>query len=360
MDKDTHHIVNVLDEFGNFLKGFLFQAENEGTNYSQKLFSDLDYAINRTEKENPWFTRQFQLINLSSWSQMLEKEKITKWIGNYPDLRERGHEPKKVGLVLAGNIPLVGLHDIICVLATGNIAITKLSSKDRIIYPEIKKILTEIDPSFAEKWILLEESPLKDMDAVIATGSNNSARYFEYYFGKYPSIIRKNRNSVAILEGNETPEQMKALADDIFLYFGLGCRNVSKIFVSEDFKPDQLYENIEHYSWLSLHNKYANNYDYQRAILLVNRIRFFDNGFLVLKEDPSLYSPVGSVYFSTYSSLEEIKLRIENDRDKIQCVITGNEIFPGRVSFGRSQFPALNDYADNIDTMNFLINLSKN
>lgn len=360
MDKDIQNRINILYQLGNFLKTFLEELGEEPAGFSNEGFQELDNAMQNAEIENPWFTRQFQLYNLRSWSKALESESLHNWIRKYPELLDGTGSPRKIGLVLAGNIPLVGLHDIICVLVSGNIAVTRLSSKDRHVYPVIKKIMSGFEGFSEDRWILLDDAPLKEIDAVIATGSDNSSRYFDYYFGKYPNIIRKNRNSAAILTGEETSEDMRKLADDIFLYFGLGCRNVSKIFVPEHFSPEKLYEGVEHYAHLINHNKYANNYDYQRAILLVNKVQFYDNGFLILKEDTSFSSPVGSLFFETYSDINRVLNKIQSEREKIQCIVGNIELFPDMISFGNSQLPGLNEYADNIDTLKFLINLSKN
>jgi hypothetical protein len=359
MSNDIHTRINVLKEFGFFLRNFLEELKEGREVFSNSMFGELDHALEKAGYENPWFTREFQLYNLEVWSKALDSEKVEEWISAYPELFHEDIPPGKIGLVLAGNIPLVGLHDVLCVLVSGNIAVTRLSSKDRIVYPVLKKILTGFHGFSEDQWIILEDTPLKQIDAVIATGSNNSARYFDYYFGKYPNIIRKNRNSVAILDGEESLEDLKKLADDIFLYFGLGCRNVSKIFVPQGFTPDKFYEAIEHYSYLYQHSKYANNYDYQRAILLVNRIKFYDNGFLVLREDHGISSPIGSLFFETYANLDNLYQRIHADRDKIQCIIGKNENWPELISFGSSQIPGLNEYADDIDTLKFLTNLSK-
>jgi len=360
MRNNIQYYNKVLVRFGDSIREFM-SFEDEKQENSEKWKTDdlrnLGESMKKAEIENPWFTWNFQILNLRSWSEVLTEEKIAAWLEKYPELEKQKQRPKKVGLILAGNIPLVGLHDILCVLVSGNIAVTKLSSKDKVVYPVIRNILSRFDDTINERWVILEDEYLTNIDAVIATGSDNSSRYFEYYFGKYPNIIRKNRNSIAILSGSEKDRELKALADDIFLYFGLGCRNVSKLFVPENFKPDDFYRNIEHYAYLYNHNKYANNYDYQKAILMVNRIPIYDNGFLILKNDQSLSSPVGTIHFEYYRSKSELKSRLEMEKDKIQCIVGHDDDFSKMVGFGKTQFPELDDFADDIDTLKFLVNL---
>jgi hypothetical protein len=220
------------------------------------------------------------------------------------------------------------------------------------------KILIQINQDF-EQLIIIEEGFIKNREAIIATGSNNSSRYFDYYFRSYPHIIRKNRNSAAVISGSETNIELAKLADDIFSFFGMGCRNVSKVFLPEGFKIPDLLKHFEHYSYLGNHNKYANNYEYHRAIHLINSTFFYDMGFLICKEDNTYSSPVGTIYYEFYSSKENIKRKLENDKELLQCVIATEDFYPGTIEFGNSQFPMLWDYADNVDCMEFLINLNR-
>ncbi|MBE0655318.1 MAG: acyl-CoA reductase [Bacteroidales bacterium] len=363
MAHSIENSINTLHLFGDQLRMFVQASGNQGGSVTDSPGSQSEMLRNsvvQAEIENPWFIKDFQLKNLETWGRLLNKETLSVWLGRYPANSFSPANPKRVGLILAGNVPLVGLHDILCVLLSGNIAVTKLSSKDRAVYPVLKKMLGDLDPSFAERWLLIEGETLKNFDAVIATGSGNSSRYFNYYFGKFPNIIRKNRNSVAVLTGKETEDQLRKLADDIFLFFGLGCRNVSKLYVPENFDPDTLYRNVMDYAFFSNHNKYANNYEYQRAVLLVNSEKFLDNGFLILKEDPVIASPVGCLYYEKYSTLERLSQKLEKERHQIQCLVTIAENFPEKTEPGKAQFPELFDYADGIDTLNFLLNLSKN
>jgi hypothetical protein len=258
---------------------------------------------------------------------------------------------------MAGNIPFVGFSDFISVLVSGNVFLGKLSSKDTLLPKAVAQVLIDIEPHFAERIILTEERLSQfSFDAVIATGSDNTARYFEYYFSKYPNIIRRNRTSVAVLTGHETEKQLQALADDVFLYFGLGCRNVSKIYLPDGFDLNRLFAAFYRYRHLIDYHKYANNYEYNRAIYLLNKEKFYDNGFVLLKqEDLALVSPTAVVYYQFYSKPENVKLYLDSYKDKIQCVVS-NLTFPGYdvVEFGKSQRPMLWQYPDGIDVMKFL------
>jgi len=315
-------------------------------------------AIKEAEIYNPWFTRDFMLHSFSAISDMLQEEKLRLWIEQYPELKNNAGNKLNVGIIMAGNIPLVGFHDLLSVCFSGHRAVVKMSSKDEKLLPVVYKVLCHYDPRFSESVKLLTE-PLKNIDAVIATGSDNSSRYFDYYFGKYPHIIRKNRNSAAVLTGNETVGDYRKLADDIFLYFGMGCRNVSKLFLPKDFNIPHMLDNFETYSYLYNHNKYANNYDYYKAIYLVNLMKHLDTGYLLMKEDTAYSSPVGIVYYEYYDSLALLKTRLKEDNDKIQCLVSIPGLIENSTGFGKSQTPQLNDYADNADTLKFLLNLYK-
>ena len=302
---------------------------------------------------------------------------------------------------MAGNIPLVGFHDFLCVLMSGNIFIGKLSSDDKFLLPAVSEILCEIEPEFKSQISphrvtesvfhrtnlsaqsdgvrhSADKSPIKSADAFISTGSNNSTRYFEYYFGKYPHIIRKNRNAVAMIDGNETTEDLINLGKDIFQYFGLGCRSVSKIFIPQDYDLDKFFSAIVDYGDVIHHNKYYNNYIYYRTIYLLNKEKFLDNNFLMLKEDDRIASPVATLYYERYKSKEELFQKIEDQKENIQCIVSTSPLFLslygeglvrkhsrgspadsfGGVRHGQTQSPELWDYADGVDTMKFLISPS--
>ncbi len=294
-----------------------------------------------------------------SISSSLEEKKLRIWLEAYPEIEKINSDNKRIGLIMAGNIPLVGFHDVISCIFSGHKLLGKLSSKDDKLFPLLKEILCTLNPDLEDK-IGFTDQFLKNIDAIIATGSNNSSRYFEYYFKKYPNIIRKNRNSIAVITGDENREDLRKLADDIFLYFGLGCRNVSKLFFPEGYDPASIISHFEPYSYLYNHNKYANNYDYYKAIYLVNLIAHFDSGFLLLKEDYSYSSPVGVVYYEFYKSIDALKNKLEQDENLIQCIIAKEGLLDGTINFGESQLPEFWNYADNRDTLKFLINLYKN
>jgi hypothetical protein len=315
---------------------------------------ELMTIIENERQYNAWFTPESVLSAVKANGQMLNRNDLEKWLGNYPDAKNQG---KKVGLVLAGNIPLVGFHDVLCVLVSGNHALIKASSQDARLIKYVLNKLVEINPSYRDKFSFVER--LENFDAIIATGSNNTSRYFEYYFGKVPNIIRKNRNSIALLTGNETAEQLSALGNDIFDYYGLGCRNVSKLLVPEGHNFNFFFESIEHFNPIINHHKYNNNYDYNKSIYLVNRDEHLDNGFLLLKQDTRLTSPLACLFYETYTSLASAQKQLQEQSDQLQCIVTTAPVQTQNqvVNFGQSQHPQLWDYADGIDTMEFLSNL---
>jgi hypothetical protein len=306
-------------------------------------------AMYSASNSNAWFTVEEVQKAVKSLAEMLNEGDLDLW---FEDIYFSSR-PKNIGLILAGNIPLVGFHDVMCVLATGNIAQIKLSSSDNKLLPFISRCLIELLPELNNRIIFTEQ--LKNFDAVIATGSNNTSRYFEYYFGKVPNIIRKNRNSVAVLTGKETEEEIKALGHDIFDYFGMGCRSISKIFIPETYEIKSFFEPLEEFQPIINHFKYNNNYDYNKSIYLVNQQKHFDNGFLLLKEDEELASPLAVLYYETYNTLEDVVEKLNLQRENIQCVV-GNTVL-GKITMlrlGQTQHPKLWDYADDVDTIQFL------
>ena len=314
-----------------------------------KFNSIIDSAPNH----NAWFQAEEVKRSLSSFSEMLNHQALDKW---FQEIR-LNPSPKRIGMILAGNIPMVGFHDILCVLATGNIAVIKLSSSDGQLLPALLKQLISFEPLLADQIVYAER--LKDFDAIIATGSNNSSRYFDYYFGKVPNIIRKNRNSIAVLDGRESTNDIALLGHDIFDYFGLGCRNVSKIYIPEGYEIKNFFEPLEKFSPIINHFKYNNNYDYNKSIYLVNSEPHFDNGFLLLKEDTGLSSPLAVLYYESYQKLDDLNARLEPIQENIQCIVTHAplQMESSMVTFGQSQHPALWDYADNVNTIKFLNDL---
>jgi hypothetical protein len=319
-------------------------------NISDENFLDLS---RRVENTNNWFTPEQSKNALDALLVFLEKESLDKWLTSYHFSEDI--EPKSIGVLMAGNIPAVGFHDLMCVLLSGHRACIKLSSSDQVMIKWLIEKLISVEPRF-ESVISLEEM-LKNKDAYIATGSDNSARYFDFYFGKYPNIIRKNRTSVGIMDGGENEEDFIELAKDIFQYYGLGCRNVSKIFVPNREILISFLDSIEIYSHVASNHKYFHNYEYNKSILLVNKEEHLDNGFLILQESKGLVSPISILYYEIFQNQNELKGMINGLTDKIQCIVSRKAWFPDSIHFGQAQCPALGEYADGIDTMAFLINL---
>jgi hypothetical protein len=313
--------------------------------------AELGDVLLKVKNENPWFTSGNVNLALQGICRYLDQQKLSKWISPY---RLNPQVQKKIAVVMAGNIPLAGFHDLLSILVSGHAALIKLSSKDTVLTTWLIAKLIEIEPRFSP--LIAITGQLKNFDAVIATGSDNSARYFNYYFGKYTHIIRKNRTSCAVLSGSETAEDLSLLGRDVFTYFGLGCRNVSKIFIPHDFDPVRLINAWDIYVDIINHHKYHNNYDYQKSILLVNKIPFYDSGFVILHENEKLVSPVSVVYFERYGTRAELSKKLQLVADKIQCVVGNTE--KDHVAFGQAQLPDLWDYADRVDTMKFLEELA--
>ncbi len=314
-------------------------------------------VMRRTANNNSWFTIENQSQAIAEIAiHFLDKEMLLKWVKNYDYLQTITdiRQPKTVGLVMAGNIPLVGFHDILCVFVSGNKAKIKISDKDPFLLPYLLQILKDIDPRTAD-FLQITEGFLKDFDAVIATGSNNSARYFEAYFGKYPHIIRKNRNAVAILRGTETAEDLELLGKDVFTYFGLGCRNVSKIYLPIGYNFHPLLEAFHEFREVVQHDKYKNNFDYNFTILILNKIKHEANGCILMRESTDMASPIAVLYYEYYNDLTDLKINLWQRRDEIQLIVAKDRVegLP-TFYFGEAQKPSLLDYADGVDTMDFL------
>jgi len=333
---------------------------NQETEKDLALYKDiLENAVKEAGILNPWFTRQNVLIALSAISRVLNRQKLKEWLSRWDPAFLSPEKPLMIGVIMAGNIPLAGFHDFLSVLITGNKFFGKLSSRDDRLLDSVANLILLINKEFGQNVSFTEEK-LSGIQGIIATGSNNTFRYFDYYFGKYPHVFRKNRNGAAILTGDETPEKIAELGGDIFTYFGLGCRNVSKIYVPSGYNLNKLLEALEKFSFVMEHNKYMNNYQYYRSVYLLNKIPHFDNGFLLLKEDVAYHSPVGVMYYEYYSSFDKLKQKLKLDRDLLQCIVSDSVKGLATVQFGRTQFPELWDYADNFNTIDFLINLAKN
>ena len=310
-------------------------------------YSDFFESIKLAERENNWFTRKNILNAFKVWGKNLTKENIDTWLEKYKIINSK---PKTILMIMPGNIPLVGLHDLICILVTGNKALIKCSSKDSILIPFISSLKEDI-----KKYINFIDGNINDkkFDAVIATGSNNSVRHFKFYFSNYPSIIRNNKTGVAVITGKESKEDLQGLGDDLLLYFGLGCRNVSKIFIPRGYDINKIMEGISHQSKVINLDKYCNNYNYNKALYSINKADFIDNGFFLLKEDPNWVSPISTAYFEYYKDRNSLFNKINNNKDKIQCIVS-NVFSKESIPFGSSQKPELWDYADEIDTVDFL------
>jgi len=318
---------------------------------SEDEFGALDSRIRRAQQHNGWATEENVRFAFSAWGESLAGASLAEWLARYPELRSGEVQPRTIGLILAGNVPLVGLHDVISVFISGHRARIKCSSQEPEMIPALVGVLDHFLPGTSERLITLA-GKLGEVDAMIATGSDNTARYFEHYFGHVPRIVRRNRVSIAVLDGSETDEQLAALGEDVFRYFGLGCRNVSKVMVPRGFDLDRIFRAFYPWSAIVHHNKYGNNYDYTRALWLLDRVPFLENGFVLLKEDAALASPVAALFYQRYDRKEEVLAYLEANQLKIQCVVARDGI-----AFGDAQRPALSDYADGVDTLRFLLGL---
>jgi len=304
--------------------------------------------------ENAWFNELSVTCALQSLAEMLSDDSLTDFVSGYPGIFNL-KAPKNIGVVMAGNIPAVGFHDALCVLLSGNILQAKLSKSDTCLMDFLLNQIQEIEPSFKGYIHVCER--MSGMDAVICTGSDNSARYFESYFGKYPHVIRKNRTSLALLDGNESADDLNKLGKDIFTYFGLGCRNVSKVYIPHEYDITKLIDTFEPYSWVINEHKYANNYTYNRAIFLMNLDIFLDNNFLLIKESENLHSPISVLFYERYTDVDRVIKYVETESSKIQCVVSKSPIVKGWVPFGRTQSPGITDFADGVDTLKFILEL---
>jgi len=343
--------IQAFVKLGEFLRAYgRFKLGETSPPGMHKSFSELDAIVTLAGHKNGWFTEENLLFSFSAWGNELTLEGINNWLTPYS---LQNNLSKQVAIIMAGNIPMVGFHDLLAVILTGNKAVIKPSSNDTDLLPFIISLLETYEPTLKGSMIITKGT-LSDFDAVIATGSNNTSRYFEYYFGHKPNIIRKNRNSIAILTGSESKAQLTALGEDIFRYFGLGCRSVSKLFVPQGYDFDLFFKAIQPYSFLKDHHKYHNNYDYNKAVYLMSEFTFLDNDFFMLKEDEHFASPIGTVFYEQYTSLNTLLAKLENEKDQIQCVVSQG-IMDNEIPFGNTQSPSLTDYADGVDTVEFLL-----
>jgi hypothetical protein len=323
--------IQLMVELGKYMES----DHEEWINIKQKAF-----------EENNWFEPAF--INLAVKNivtEFLDEKKLKAWTNHY-NLAGENPNPANVGLIMAGNIPLVGFHDFLCIFIAGHKQTIKPSAKDHLLIEHLANKLCRF--SGESQTMIRFADMLKGCDAYIATGSNNSARYFDYYFGKYPHIIRHNRTSIAVLNGNESGSDLDLLADDVYQYFGLGCRNVTKIFVPAGYDFIGLLGAFKKYDWMAAHHKYKNNYDYQLAILILNKKYYMTNSSIILTENPLPFSPISVLHYQYYSDIGDITAFKLNDQE-IQTIV-GTGLTP----FGATQKPSLTDYADGIDTLQFL------
>jgi hypothetical protein len=341
--------IELVSELGQFFKKYL-DTNYDNTN-DDKLIA-FEKTIQQGKLNNPWFTDQNMKVNLSYWAEKLNKYDLTQWMNNYDTMNVSS---KSVAIIMAGNIPLVGFHDFLSVFLCGHNSIIKLSSNDKHILPFLTNLMISINNELSKKIIYIE-GKLQGYDAVIATGSNNTSRYFEYYFKNKKSIIRKNRNSIAVLDGSENEDDLSLLGDDIFTYFGLGCRSISKLYVPENYCFNLFFNSIFKWNDLINSHKYANNYDYNKAIYLMSEYKFFDNGFFMVKEGSELYSPISTINYEFYNDISTLKQKIKADDKDIQCIVSNTEI-ENKINFGETQKPSLSQYADNIDVVEFLLTI---
>lgn len=326
-------------------------GDTTGLNIRQQQLAELVLQLHRS---NVWFTPENVMRALNGVSRLLDEKQLREATLHYA---LQPSKPKRIGVVMAGNIPAVGFHDFLMVLLCGHAITAKLSSSDRLLIPALAAMLVAIEPRFAER-IHLSDGKLESFDAIIATGSNNSARYFEYYFKDFPKIIRKSRTSVAVLSGQETSEELSLLCTDIFSFFGLGCRNVTKIYVPVDYDFIALLNHTGAWENLKDHSKYFNNYEYHRAGMLVNNLPHYDTGFLLLREADELFSPIAVLHAERYSILGEVKDKLDGQADDIQCIVSKIDGIPNAIPLGNAQQPGLFDFADGVDTTAFLCKLN--
>jgi len=342
LEKEAQAFLKLKD----FLSEFLHDRKN--SLYKSK-YTELDNLVEQCYLYNGWFTKENVLKALQGIVLLLEENNLAAFCKQV----NKAKSPKTVAVIMAGNIPAVGFHDFMCVLLSGNKILIKPSSDDKFLITFFADFLKEVEPDFNDR-ILFAEGKLQNFDAVIATGSNNSSLYFERYFGKYPHIIRKNRSSVAILSGKESRGELTLLGIDVFDYYGLGCRNVSKLFVPKGYKFDTFYESVFGFSEVLMNKKYANNHEYNRAIYLLNQEKFLDNNFLIIRESSNLHSPIGVLFYEEYESVDKVKERIKDIEEELQCIVSSILLPFKTISFGETQSPSIYDFSDNINTLDFL------
>ena len=346
--------INAFVKLGDFLSQFSNEViqKKETIEHNELFFEGFKHQLKLAEENNGWFSKENMAFAINGWAQSLTSKNLNKWLSAY-SIPER--DAKQVAIIMAGNIPLVGFHDFLSVLISGHHALIKQSSNDKYLLPYLAKYLEYAEPEF-KGVIHFTDKKLENFDAVIATGSNNTARYFEYYFKGQPSIIRNNRNSLAVLNGKETLEDMQALSEDIFRYYGLGCRNVSKLYIPKNYNFDLFFQGIYHWHPIIEKAKYANNYDYNKAVYIMSEFDMLENGFLMIKEDVSAVSPIATVFYEYYDNYTQLKAKLEQEKESIQCIVS-NGFIKNEIAFGMTQKPQLWDYADDVDSIEFLLEI---
>ncbi|MCB0429016.1 MAG: acyl-CoA reductase [Flavobacteriales bacterium] len=336
-----------------------FQALGEDLlsigNSSTEFAARFEQVSSDAYSYNKWFTVENNRQAAAALGHMLERSALVKWMATYAKLDE-ARPMKRIGLVMAGNVPMVGFHDLMCVMMAGHQAVVKFSGDDDRLLPMLVERLFEHEPALRGQY-QRADGKLSDFDAVIATGGGNTSRYFEYYFGKYPHIIRRNRSSAAVLTGKETKAELEALSRDCMAYFGLGCRNVTKLWIPEGYNLQPFCQVMEAFGAYLQHDKYRNNYDYNKSLLLLNKVPHMDNGVVLMKEDKALGAPVTVLHLEHYRALHDVENRLMDEAAMLQCVVSSGGQFPGSIPFGTTQSPALWDYADQVDTMEFLLTI---
>lgn len=325
------------------LRSYLIEPDTE----------DYKTLLTLSKRHNAWFDADEVKHALEGVSSYLTPQCLNSFTANY---RIDG-ESQRVGIVMAGNIPAVGFHDLLCVLLCGYGADLKLSSDDNVIILQILKWLKELSPELVADINIVERLDLDKIDKVIATGSDNTARYFKQYFGRKKHIIRQSRSSVAVISGDETTEDFTALASDIFRYYGLGCRNVTQVFVPKDYSFQVMLDTFMPFEYVLNNNKYANNYSYNRSVALINKEEHLDTGYLLVKTNPQIASPIGTIHVTHYEKYEDVPMLIAQNQDSIQCIVSKDGGYAGSFPFGQAQSPAIDDYADGVDTMEFLTSI---
>ena len=348
--------IAAFSALGKFIVEFLSSTESSANQLSLEIkwYTGFADCIQRANVHNAWFTETMVRLALKGWAENLTESNLNRWMDFY-DHDSKDNPSQKVAVVMAGNLPLVGFHDFLSILITGHEVIAKLSGSDKFLLPYLAEVLIHIEPLFKNK-ITFTEGKLPRFDAVIATGSNNTARYFEYYFKDRPHIIRKNRNGVAVLTGQETTEQLNGLADDIFSFYGMGCRSVSKIYVPPTYDFDIFFNQMFQYKEVINHDKYANNYDYNKAVYLMSLEPLLDNNFMILKQDTAFSSPIAVVFYEKYATVEDLRKQLDGQQEFIQCIVSSG-FMDNEIAFGQAQRPELWDYADGVDTVAFLIEI---